>query len=57
MEREQRLADEHMALDGNWEWGESVCLKRPRQVSAIVSAMVSAIVSSIVSSLVSRPRL
>ena len=22
MEREQRLADEHMALDGNWEWGE-----------------------------------
>ena len=22
MEREQRLADEHMALDGNWEWGQ-----------------------------------
>ena len=22
MGREQRLADEHMALDGNWEWGE-----------------------------------
>ena len=22
MEREQRLADEHMVLDGNWEWGE-----------------------------------
>ena len=45
-----------------WLWmgigsGGSVCLKRPRQVSAIVSAMVSAIVSSIVSSIVSRPRL
>ena len=48
MEGEQRLADEHMALDGIWEWGR-VCLKSPRQVSAIVS--------SIVSSIVSRPRL
>ena len=48
MEREQRMADEHMALDGIWEWGR-VCLKSPRQVSAIVS--------SIVSSIVSRPRL
>ena len=47
MEREQRLADEHMTLDGNWEWGR-VCLKSPRQVSAMVS--------SIVSSIVSRPR-
>ena len=56
MEREQRLADEHMALDGIWEWGR-VCLKSPRQVSAIVSSIVSAIVSSIVSSIVSRPRL
>ena len=48
MEREQRLADEHMVLDRNWEWGR-VCLKSLRQVSTIVSAIVSSIVS--------RPRL